>query len=315
MCVNIGPNIELIAANAILGVSYSILLKLIEQRVSYHQIFTLQVIVAAMIFIPIALFNPRRKVIARRDLLPIAVCAVITIYGWSLLTLRAVTHTQPIVIAELSTLGPSVTIVAAAISQTYSRRGKHISPIQLQRVLIPVIALLIVAVVVMHDTPIRSSLQDISSNLSAVVAVVSMGISTVIIANLEESYGTTTILAIYFTVALLLLPIFIPNVAEHIYSLAQLEFSIVALATLPALTLALPLYLLYRGASQLTPLHTALYRYIQPLIAFVVILVDTQRVAQGNEIRDLVAQLALTMLLTLAILLTATSLMPRHFTN
>lgn len=313
--MKIRPNIELIAANATFGVSYSVVLKLIEQSLAYEQIFILQVAVAAAIFIPIALLNPRRKRITRNDLLPIALCAVITIYGWSLLTLQAVTHTQPIVIAEISTLGPTVTIVAAAISQTYSRRGKHIKPSELQRVVIPVVALLFVIVIITHDTPIRSSLRDIGDNISAVVAVVSMGISTVIIANLEESYGTATILAIYFAVALLLLPLFIPNFTEQSAAITALRIPIAPLLALSAATLALPLYLLYRGAAQLTPLHTALYRYIQPLIAFIVIVTDAQRHSDGGEIKPLVAQLAVTLLLTLLVLLAASSVMPRSSKN
>ncbi len=280
-------------------------------ELSYQQIFIVQIAVAALIFIPIALFNPRRRVIARVDIVPIALCATITMYGWSLLTLRSVTETHPIVIAELSTLGPTVTILAAAISQTSSRRGVRISPRQIRRVTIPLIALLVALVTVLHDTPIRSSIQDIGNNVMVLVAVVSMGVSTVIISNLELSYGTTTIMAIYFAVALLLLPLFIPDFAQQVSALSSLRIAAPLLMLTSAVTMALPLYLLYRGALQLTPLHTALYRYIQPLIAFVVILADARSSSSGGDIRALLAQLALTMLLTLVALLTATSLMSR----
>ncbi|UKI18322.1 MAG: hypothetical protein L6V80_02000 [Bacteroidales bacterium] len=38
----------------------------------------------------------------------------------------------------------------------------------------------------------------------------------------------------------------------------------------------LPIYLLYRGAAGLTSVHTALYRYIQPIVATVLALVRRQ---------------------------------------
>lgn len=297
----------------IFGVSYSIIVRLIEARLTYYQIFILQSIISALIFIPIALANPYRKQIAPRDILPIMLCAVVTIYGWSLLTLKGIAHTTPLDVAAISTLGPTITILAAAINQKRSRlksSRRHLTKSEVRTVVTPMILLLLVAMVILHEMPLIVTLQNLKGNITIVVAVICMGISTVIVSNLQESYGTTTILAVYFAVALLLMPLFIPNFTQQITEITKLDIKWQTLCLLPAVTMTLPLYLLYSAAAKLTPLHTALYRYIQPMIALLVIVVEAKHHSDLLRLRPLLAQEATILILTLLLLLLSTMLMP-----
>ena len=56
------------------------------------------------------------------------------------------------------------------------------------------------------------------------------------------------------------------------------------LAYILILGTVLPMYLLYRGTEKLTSVHTALYRYIQPVIAGILALVRGQAVFDAANI-------------------------------
>ncbi len=306
----ITPNIELIFANIIFGISYSIIVRLLELQLSYEAIFYLQIIVSSLIIIPIALLNPSRRRLVPHDLIPIAICGVVTIYGWSLLTLRGMTTSSPIDVASLSTFGPTVTIIAATINKTWSHRSttRHLTQSQVRSVVIPLLFIMLLGMVVMRDTPQLSNLYSIKRELPIIVAVVCMGVSTVIITDHHERYGTLTILAIYFAVSTLLLPLTI-DIDTIIPQIMELKSSM-WLLLFPVVTMTLPLYLLYRGALQLTPLHTALYRYIQPIISLVVIVVESRRSSHTILIKESIRELFFTLLFTLLLLLLSTLLIP-----
>ena len=78
---------------------------------------------------------------------------------------------------------------------------------------------------------------------------------------------------------MLALPILITEIPQ----LASTYFSLVGVLELGYILLFgswLPIYLLYIGSEHLTPTHTALYRYIQPVIA------TTMAVIRGQTIID-----------------------------
>jgi drug/metabolite transporter (DMT)-like permease len=63
-----------------------------------------------------------------------------------------------------------------------------------------------------------------------------------------------------------------------IFTLPLSQFAIVELLYVTLFGTVLPMYLLYIGSRHLTALHTALYRYIQPLVATALALLRGQNI-------------------------------------
>lgn len=274
-------NIELVLANVLFGISYSVIVSLVEKELSARLLFAIIVVVGAVIFIPHLFLNGDLKRIRRSSIPRIITSAIILLYGWSLLTLIGGKSTSAINIAAISTLGPSVTMLAAAIE---SRRG---------------VALMstLVAATIATLTHFVSPPHTFATTLVA-CGVVCVAISTVIVERPHRRVATTTLLGCYFAVGLLLLPLLLPHAIGQLWRIGQLPLTpltIAGLIYLPTMGMALPLYLLYRGSRELTPLHTALYRYIQPIIALVVLILSSSTTPQLiGEIHHLATTLVIT---------------------
>lgn len=305
-------NISLIVANILFGISYTIIVDLLGERLSYEQLFSLVVVVGAIVFIPLSLIKLQGVKASMKDALRLAICSIITIYGWSYLTMMGSCHTTSLNIAAISTLGPTVTIVAAAMQHNKDQKVKHIHPNLVRALATPLLLLCIVVLVVVGDIKMIAPESHHFGNMIVGLGVISMGISTVVVKSLHRQYGTLVILGWYFAVGLLLLPWVVPNFVDGLIDLfkAQLDRrGQIELALLPILEMVLPIYLLYRGSRNLTPLHTALYRYIQPIIALIVLIF-----AHFGDLSVLlpdIRTLASTLFITLALLLVSTFIMPR----
>lgn len=323
-------NISLIAANILFGISYSIIVALLEGKFTPQQLFIIEILAGAAIFTPIALLRGRLHRITLAMLPKLILYSLVILYGWGYLTLMGGRATTAIDMAALSTLGPAVTIFAAAIESQKSRerafqrsycndqsciyypRLKQIKPRRIQLLALPSALLLLVFLTIAHNTPAPISSAQLLGNLTITAAVVCFAASTTIVRHLQSHIGTSTMLAALFTIALIALPALIPNWLEELHAMRELSLSrreVVGLISLPTLGVSLPLYLLYRGAIHLTPLHTALYRYLQPTIAVAVLV--TRRWGDGGAIYTEMRHLAATLLITLLLLTLATIIIPR----
>ncbi len=305
-------NISLIVANILFGISYTIIVDLLGERLTYQQLFSLVIVVGALVFVPLALTRYQSVKASMKDAPRLAICSIITIYGWSYLTLMGSCHTTSLNIAAISTLGPTVTIVAAAMQHNKDQKIKHIHPNFVRAFATPLLLLCVVTLVVIGDIKSTTSESHHWGNMIVALGVVSMGISTVISKSMHRQYGTLVILGWYFAIGVVLLPWVVPDFMSGLVDMfgAQLtRRSKIELMLLPILEMVLPIYLLYRGSRNLTPLHTALYRYIQPLIALLVLYFSHYN--NPTVLLPSLRSLASTLMLTLVLLLFATFIMPR----
>lgn len=305
-------NISLIVANILFGVSYTLIVDLLQGAISYQQLFMLLIFAATAFFVPFAMTHPKALKESLKDAPRLALCAVVTIYGWSFLTLRGGEHTTSLDIAALSTLGPTVTIVAAALQNTRDQKVKHIHPNFIRALTTPLLLLFLVIFIVVGDVKIESSRSQIIGNIWVTIGVISMGVSTVIAKSLHRKYGTLVLLGWYFAIGTLLVPLVIPDWWSKFTDIFATELDLkgkMELALLPILDMIAPMYLLYRGSRNLTPLHTALYRYIQPVIAFIVLVMNS--FAHLGTLLPSLKTLAMTLVVTLLLLLLASFIMPR----
>lgn len=323
-------NLSLIFANLLFGVSYSLIVTLLDDKFTAQQLFILQIFGGVAIFLPIAIVRGALRRVSL-DMLPsIATYAFTLLYGWCYLTLLGGRATSAVDIASLSTLGPAVTIFAAAIETQRGRERrfqqsycdetsciyypslKQLKPRRIQLLTTPTILLLLVVVTIIHNTPLPTSRGEGVANLLVVGGVICIAISTTLVRRLQLRIGTTTLLAALYVAALVVIPIFIPNFLGQLRAMGAISLTphdlllIVALSTCGT---ALPLYLLYRGAIHLTPLRTALYRYLQPAVAIVVLLAREWG-DRGSILYEL-RHTAATLVTTLLLLTIATVVVPR----
>lgn len=306
-------NISLITANILFGVSYTLIVDLLRDKIRFEQLFTLIILVSALLFIPLAATKIKGLKESLKDAPKLILCSIITIYGWSYLTLMGSEHTTSLNIAALSTLGPTVTIVAAAMQKTKDQKIKHIHPNFVRAVATPVLVLCILVLLVLKDIHTTTSKGEIWGTILVAGGVVSMGISTVVAKSMHRQHGTIVLLGWYFAIGTILLPLVVPDWLSGLKEIfhTKLEMrSQIELLLIPILDMVLPIYLLYRGSRNLTPLHTALYRYIQPVIALIVLTISN--FTELHTILPALRSLTSTLILSLVLLLLATFIMPRN---
>ena len=97
------------------------------------------------------------------------------------------------------------------------------------------------------------------------VAVVAIAINTVIIKPQLERLGTLVVMGWYYIIGLAVTAPFFWKYIAHTQFLKLPLQAQAELAYILILGTVLPMYLLYRGTEKLTSVHTALYRYIQPV--------------------------------------------------
>lgn len=251
---------DLIAANLLFGANFSFYVSLIGNYLPFKELFILQVIVAALIFIPSALLSPRTYRIAWRDLLHILPVSILVVYGWMYLILWGSSYTTPIDAAIIATLGPAFTLLI-------DRLLHRAAPFNRSRI-VGVGAIFIGAWLLIFD---RGFILVHGSrgygNLLVLLAVIAIAANTVLIKPQLERLGTRVVMGWYYLIGL---AITLPFFRSYIDLSAVLRMPLVALGELGYVLLfgtVWPMWLLYRGTEHLTAVHTALYRYIQPLSA------------------------------------------------
>ena len=247
-------NLDLVFANVFFGANFSFYVSLTRNYLDFQQIFMLQVLSAAVFFIPFALFSKQSFRIRWRDAGNILIVTLLIVYGWMYMLLWGSSYTTPI-----ATLGPAFTLITDHLMHP----RKYIRA----RVVGVVCALVGAAILIFSDGFSLTHGSRAQGNLFVLVAVVAIAINTVIIKPQLEKLGTLVVMGWYYIIGLAITAPFFWKYIAHIPFLRLPLYAQAELAYILILGTVLPMYLLYRGTEKLTSVHTALYRYIQPFIA------------------------------------------------
>lgn len=252
-------NLDLIFANIFFGANFSFYVSLTRNYLDFEQIFMLQVLTAALFFIPFALFSKQSYRITWHDFGNILIVTLLIVYGWMYLLLWGSSFTSPIDASIISTLGPAFTLITARIIQRQS--------IKPARAIGIVCALAGAGVLIFDKGFVLTHGSDAYGNALVFCAVIAIAVNTVIIKPQLERLGTLVVMGWYYIIGLAITAPFFWKYIDHTRFLQLPVFAQAELGYIVILGTVLPMYLLYRGTEKLTSVHTALYRYIQPVIA------------------------------------------------
>lgn len=271
-------NLDLIFANLLFGANFSFYVSLIRNYLDFRQIFMLQVLAASLFFIPFAIFSRRSYRITWRDFGHIVIVTLLIVYGWMYMLLWGASYTSPIDASTISTLGPAFTLVTAHV---LNRRLK-VSWVRMSGV---ALALAGAGVLLFDKGFVLARGSNGYGNALVLAAVVAIAVNTVIIKPQLQRLGTLVVMGWYYIVGLAITAPFFWRYIDHTQFLRLTLFAQAELGYILVLGTVLPMYLLYRGTEKLTSVHTALYRYIQPVMATILALIRHQeRIDRENII-------------------------------
>ena len=266
-------NMALVIANILFGANFSFYVSLTEYYLNFQQIFMLQVTVAAAFFIPFAIFSKRSYKITVEDFGSIFIVAILVIYGWMYMLLWGASETSPIDASTIATLGPVFTLIVAHIVQP-----QRLSKVKTAGAVVALCG----AIVLLADRNNHaiSSTNEAFGNALVLCAVVAIAANTVLINKQLKRYGELTIMGWYYIIGFVMVAPFFWSEIEGFNPLDLPLLPMLELFYVIFLGTVLPMWLLYVGSSHLTAVHTALYRYIQPVVAAMLTL------ARGQNIID-----------------------------
>ena len=266
-------NMALVIANILFGANFSFYVSLTEYYLNFQQIFMLQVTVAAAFFIPFAIFSKRSYKITVEDFGSIFIVAILVIYGWMYMLLWGASETSPIDASTIATHGPVFTLIVAHIVQP-----QRLSKVKTAGAVVAMCG----AIVLLADRNNHaiSSTNEAFGNALVLCAVVAIAANTVLINRQLKRYGVLTIMGWYYIIGFVMAVPFFWNEIEGLNPLDLPLLPMLELFYVIFLGTVLPMWLLYVGSSHLTAVHTALYRYIQPVVAAMLTL------ARGQNIID-----------------------------
>ena len=261
----------LLAANILFGANFSLYVSLTQHGVSFQQIFILQLTVAALFFAPSVLFSRQSYRIALEDFGSIFIVAIMVVYGWMYMLLWGATETSPIDASMIATLGPVVTLFVAHIV--------HPQPISWIKAVGALLAIAgTIALLSDKNYHLLGTTNEAFGNALVLFAVIAIAANTVLINSQLRQYGVLTIVGWYYVIGLIMAAPFFYRDFLDIFSLSISKIAIFELVYVTLFGTVLPMYLLYVGSRHLTAVHTALYRYVQPLVATTLALLRGQTV-------------------------------------
>lgn len=267
----------LLAANILFGANFSLYVSLTQHGVSFQQIFILQLTVAALFFAPSILFSRQSYHIALEDFGSIFIVAIMVVYGWMYMLLWGATETSPIDASMIATLGPVVTLFVAHIV--------HPQPISWIKAIGALLAIAgTIALLSDKNYHLLGTTNEAFGNALVLFAVIAIAANTVLINSQLRQYGVLTIVGWYYVIGLIMAAPFFYRDFLDIFSLSISKIAIFELVYVTLFGTVLPMYLLYVGSRHLTAVHTALYRYVQPLVATTLALLRGQTVIDHANI-------------------------------
>ena len=270
-------NMALVIANILFGANFSFYVSLTEYYLNFQQIFMLQVTVAAAFFIPFAIFSKRSYKITVEDFGSIFIVAILVIYGWMYMLLWGASETSPIDASTIATLGPVFTLIVAHIVQP-----QRLSKVKTAGAVVAMCG----AIVLLADRNNHaiSSTNEAFGNALVLCAVVAIAANTVLINRQLKRYGVLTIMGWYYIIGFVMAVPFFWSEIEGFNPLGLPLLPMLELFYVIFLGTVLPMWLLYVGSSHLTAVHTALYRYIQPVVAAMLTLAHGQNIIDRANI-------------------------------
>ena len=267
----------MLAANILFGANFSLYVSLTQHGVSFQQIFILQLTVAALFFAPSVLFSRQSYRIALEDFGSIFIVAIMVVYGWMYMLLWGATETSPIDASMIATLGPVVTLFVAHIV--------HPQPISWIKAIGALLAIAgTIALLSDKNYHLLGTTNEAFGNALVLFAVIAIAANTVLINSQLRQYGVLTIVGWYYVIGLIMAAPFFYRDFLGIFSLSISKIAIFELVYVTLFGTVLPMYLLYVGSRHLTAVHTALYRYVQPLVATTLALLRGQTVIDHANI-------------------------------
>lgn len=295
-------NMALVIANILFGANFSFYVSLTEYYLNFQQIFMLQVTVAAAFFIPFAIFSKRSYKITVEDFGSIFIVAILVIYGWMYMLLWGASETSPIDASTIATLGPVFTLIVAHIVQP-----QRLSKVKTAGAVVAMCG----AIVLLADRNNHaiSSTNEAFGNALVLCAVVAIAANTVLINRQLKRYGELTIMGWYYIIGFVMVAPFFWSEIEGFNPLDLPLLPMLELFYVIFLGTVLPMWLLYVGSSHLTAVHTALYRYIQPVVAAMLTL------ARGQNIIDRANIIGAVMIFSGVIFVVAGNMIGRRATH
>lgn len=252
-------HLDLVFANVFFGANFSFYVSLTRDYLDFEQIFMLQVLSAAIFFIPFALFSKYSYRITWRDAGNVLIVSLLVVYGWMYMLLWGSSYTTPIDASTIATLGPAFTLITDHVMHP----RKYI-----RARIVGVVCSLAGAAILLFE---RGSLLTRGSiaygNALVLAAVIAIAVNTVIIKPQLQKMGTLVVMGWYSIIGLVVTAPFFWKYVAHLPLLRLPLRAQGELGYILVLGTVLPMYLLYRGTEKLTSVHTALYRYIQPFSA------------------------------------------------
>lgn len=267
----------LVAANVLFGANFSLYVSLTQNGVNFQQIFILQLSVATLFFAPFVLFSKQSYRIAIEDFGSIFIVAIMVVYGWMYMLLWGASQTSPIDASMIATLGPVFTLFVAHIVSP-----QPISWVKTVGALLAIAGA--VALLTDKNHHLFGTTNEAFGNALVLFAVIAIAANTVLINNQLRLYGVVTIMGWYYIIGLTMAAPFFYRDFISIFSLSLSKFAIAELIYVTIFGTVLPMYLLYVGSRHLTAVHTALYRYIQPLVATALALLRGQNIIDHANI-------------------------------
>ena len=270
-------NLALVVSNILFGVSFSVYVSLLQGAMLPSQLFSLQLLFSLFVFAPLALSQRGFFQLTLNDFGSIFIVALLVVFGWWYLLMMGASYTNPIDAATITTIGPIFTLITSIIAQSRSaKRGEVVG----------VIVALLGVFVLLADRgfSLIAERGEGYGNALVLCAVVAIAVNTVFITPVIRRHGTTVVMGWYYIIgASLALPLLVTELPELKMS-DYTHLQCVEVAYILLLGSVLPMYLLYVGSAHLTTLHTAVYRYIQPVVATVVALARGQAIIDRTNI-------------------------------
>ncbi|MBR6655738.1 MAG: DMT family transporter [Alistipes sp.] len=270
-------NLLLVVSNVLMGLSFPAYVSLLQGTMQPSQLFVMQLLCSMSIFTPIAISRPNFIRMPLDDFGSIFIVALLVIFGWWYMLINGASYTNPIDASTITTVGPVFTLVTSIIAQSRtSKIGEIIG--------ITIVLLGVSTIIVDRGSVLVSSGGEGYGNTLVMCAVVAVSVNTVLIAPVLRRHGAVVVMGWYYLIGTLLA---MPLVVQELptLSLSDLSpFQFVELLYILLFGSALPMYMLYVGSANLTALHTAVYRYIQPIVATIVATVRGQAIIDRTNI-------------------------------
>ena len=271
-------NRDLAVANILFGANFSFYVSLTGGGMDFRIVFLCQLLAGAAAFIPAAAVTRGFYRVTARDAAVMAGVSLLIVYGWLYMLLWGASLTSPIDASTIATLGPAFTLITAILLHRRRVMWADVGGI--------ILAIAGGAVLIFDRGAVFVRGSEGYGNLIVLGAVVATAVNTVLVKPQLARLGVRAVLGwCYLFGTLAALPLILRYATAG--TAAALRSAPLGLRTellyIMIFGTVLPIYLLYRGTGGLTSVHTALYRYIQPVVATALALARRQeRIDHAN---------------------------------